>query len=93
MIFFKRILVLIVMQHSVINFGMQKKEEESPAAKMRSFIAKEVSSSSLCLSDADYKAILNYHLEKLQECPLYQRANFYMITYMGKEWSMYVPSK
>lgn len=84
---YQRIFLFIIVYYSLINFGMQN--EDAIAAKIRSVIAQQVT---LGLRyQANYEAVLNSHLKKLEECPLYKRAHFYMITYLGQEWSLYVP--
>ncbi len=65
--------------------------EAEIAATIRSAIAKKVTAGLGC--DDNYAVILDDHLKNLNQCPLYKRAHFYMITYMGKEWSIYVPPK
>lgn len=79
--------IFIFLLHSFFSHAMQS--EDAIAAKIRSAIAKQVTAG-LC-HQANYQAILNDHLKKLQECPLYKRAYFYVIDYRGQQWSMYVP--
>lgn len=85
---YKRIFLFIMVHYSLI-YGMQSEAEI--AATIRSAIAKKVTAG--LRHHAHYQIILDTHLENLKKCPLYQRAHFYMITYMDQEWSMYVPSK
>lgn len=86
---YKTVFLFIMVQYPLINFGMQN--EDAIAAKIRAVIAKHVTNG--FLHHANYQVILNDHLKKLRECPMYKRAQFYFIDYQGKQWSMYVPSK
>ncbi len=86
---YKRIFLFIMMQCSLINLGME--EEGAIAAKIRSAIVKHVTAG--LRHHANYQVILNEHIKKLENSPLYKRAQFYFIEYLGQEWSMYVPTK
>jgi acid phosphatase family membrane protein YuiD len=85
----KRVILLVFLLTSQVNYGMQS--EDAIAATIRCAIVKHVTAG--LRHHANYQAILNDHLKKLENSPLYRRAQFYLIEYLGQEWSMYVPTK